>query len=306
MLAAGDRTLPFARDTRAARRAEQPRRPIGAGLSPRRKPLAIPVTFDHIRNDFGGSCMRALILSPLLWLAALAAGAALALYGGSLQGNDPMAPRLFFAGVGIAITALLMMVVAWRASRRRSYTAAVQSTDAIARWQVYSSDMEAFRAVDDARSGRLWSLKNALNLPSDVPLEGFPVVVGEESLLVGDRLYDHGPKEFGTPGEVDLVEGSPGFLEISCLLKTTKAPLIQVLRIPVPAAARVAAAAAFAHLAAQVQPHDRDRIRATFGAHFEAAGQADDAPHRLQRRRKWLLPLIALFILAMAAFVFIR
>jgi hypothetical protein len=250
--------------------------------------------------------MRALVLSPLLWLAAIAAGIGVSLYGGSLQGDDPMAPILFVAGGGVALVALAMLVISWRASRRRSYAEAVRSTDVVARWQVYPSDQEAFRAVDAARSGRLWSLKNALALPGRPPAEGYPVVVGRESLLVGDRLYDRGANEFGAPGEVVYQQGVPGFIEISCLLKTTKAPLIQVLRFPVPATAETEAARAYAHLAAQVRAEDRDRIRGTFRDHFEAADQPDDSPHRLQRRRKWLLPLIALFILAMAALVFIR
>ncbi|MEA3041339.1 MAG: hypothetical protein QOC65_828 [Sphingomonadales bacterium] len=250
--------------------------------------------------------MRTFVLSPLLWLAAIAAGIGVSLYGGSLQGDDPMAPILFIGGGGVAVVALVMLVISWRAGRRRSYAAAVHSADAVARWQVYPSDQEAFRAVDAARSGRLWSLKNALALPDRPPPEGYPVVVGHESLLVGDRLYDRGAHEFGTPGEVVYQQGTPGFIEISCLLKTTKAPLIQVLRFPVPASAEMEAARAHAHLAAQVRAEDRDRIRGTFPDHFEAADQRDDSPHRLQQRRKWLLPLIALFILAMAAFVFIR
>jgi hypothetical protein len=80
---------------------------------------------------------------------------------------------------------------------------------------------------------------------------------------------------------------------------------IVVLRIPVPAAARAAGETAFAYLDAQIRPHDRAHIRRWFGAHFEAADQADDAPHHLQRRRKWLLPLLALIGLAMLAFVFV-
>ena len=73
-----------------------------------------------------------------------------------------------------------------------------------------------------------------------------------------------------------------------------------------PAAAREQAARAFAHLQSQIKPHDRERLRSTFGAHFEAAEQATDAPHRLQRRRKIVLPLIALLCLALGAFVFFR
>lgn len=244
--------------------------------------------------------------AALLWLAVLAAGIALFAYGGTMDMRSPMAMPLVYAGALVALLGLVMLVISWRASRRRAYAAAVQSTDAVARWQVYRSDMEAFRRVDAARAGRLWSLKNLLKFPEPVPAEGFPIVIGEKSLLFGDKLYQYGLEEFGDAGEVFLQEGHPGFLEISCYLKTTKAPLINVLRIPVPAAAREAAARAFAHLQSQVKPHDRERLRSTFGAHFEAAEQATDAPHRLQRRRKIVLPLIALLCLALGAFVFFR
>lgn len=242
-------------------------------------------------------------MRALLCLTGLAAGIGLFLYGGTMDGSAPEAAPLVFAGIGVALVSLVMLILSWRASRRRAYAAAVQSTDSVARWQVYPSDMAAFRQVDEARSGRLWSLKNSLKLPDPVPPEGFPIVVGETSLLFGDKLYQYGLKEFGEAGEVHLQEGQPGFLEISYYLETTKAPLIVVLRIPVPAAAREEAARAFEHLRSQITPYSRERLRRTFHNHFEAADQATDAPHRLQRRRKIVLPLIALFILALVAFL---
>jgi hypothetical protein len=236
----------------------------------------------------------------LLCLAGLAAGIGLFLYGGTMDARSSQAGPLVFAGIGAALISLAMLIVSWRSSRRRDYAAAVRSTDAVARWQVYPSDMEAFRRVDSARSGRLWSLKNLLKFPDSVPLEGFPIVVGEKSLLFGDKLYSYGLEEFGEAGEICL---QPGFLEISCYLKTTKAPLINVLRIPVPAAAREQAERAFEHLQGQIKPQGRERLRRTFHDHFEAAEQSTDAPHRLQRRRKVVIPLLALFILALAAFL---
>jgi hypothetical protein len=238
-----------------------------------------------------------------IWLAVLAAGVGVFLYGGTMPMRAPMAAPLVYTGIALVLAALVMLAVAWRASRRNAYAAAAQSTDAIARWQIYPSDMAAFRQVDEARAGRLWSLKNSLKFPAQVPPEGLPIVVGEKSLLIGDRLYQHGLKEFGAAGDVLLQEGHPGFLEISCYLETTKAPLIVVLRIPAPAAARQEAAKAAAHLESQVKPQDRERLRSTFGDHFEAVGQATDAPHRMQRRRKVLIPVLALFILGLAGFL---
>jgi hypothetical protein len=246
------------------------------------------------------------MLSPWLWLAVLAAGIATFLYGGTMPARAPMAEPLVYSGLAIVLAALVMLVVSWRAGRRRAHAAALGSTEAIARWQVYPSDMAAFREVESARAGRLWSLANVLKFPDPVPLEGFPIVIGETSLLFGDKLYSYGLAEFGDVGEVTLHEGQPGFLEISCYLKTAKAPLINVLRVPVPALAREEGARAHFHLQAQIRPHARERLRSTFAAHFEAAEQSHDAPHRFQRRRKIVLPLIALFCLVLAAFVFLR
>jgi hypothetical protein len=238
-----------------------------------------------------------------IWLAVLAAGVAVFLYGGTMQMREPMAEPLVYTGIGLVLAALVMLLVTWRSSHRHAYAAAAHSADAIARWQVYPSDMAAFRQVDEARAGRLWSLKNSLKFPAQAPPEGLPIVIGEKSLLIGDRLYQHGLEEFGAPGEVLLQDGQPGFLEISCYLQTTKAPLIVVLRIPAPAAARQEAARAAAHLESQVKPQDRERLHSAFGDHFEAVGQATDAPHRMQRRRKVLIPALALFILGLAGFL---
>ncbi len=241
-----------------------------------------------------------------IWVAVLAVGISAFFYGGTMDFRSPMAMPLVYAGILIALVALTMLIVTWRTSRRRAYASAVQSRDAIARWKVYPSDMEAFRIVDKARAGRLWSLKNTLRFPKPVPPEGFPIVIGETSLLFGDKLYQRGLKWFGDPGEVLLQEGRPGFLEMSCYLTTTvkAVPRIVVLRIPVPAAAHEEARRAYAHLVGQVQPHWRAQIYRRFASHFEAVRQKTDAPHRLQRRRKVLIPILAVFILGMMAFVF--
>lgn len=236
-------------------------------------------------------------------LAVLAVGIAAFLYGGTLDLREPMAEPLVYAGIGLIVAALAMLLVAWRGARRSAYAAAARSTDSVARWQIYPPDMAAFRQIDEARAGRLWSLKNSLKLPAQVPPEGFPVVVGEKSLLVGDKFFPYGLEEFGSAGEVLLQQGNPGFLEISFYLETTESPLIVVLRIPVPAAAGEAAARAAAHLESQVKPHDRERLLSTFCDNFEYVGQQTDAPHRMQRRRKVVLPLVALFIFALAAFL---
>jgi hypothetical protein len=239
-----------------------------------------------------------------LALFAIAAGVAVFFYGGTSQASDPMALPLVIAGGVMVLAGFVLLIFAWRLRRRRAYAEAIAATDAVARWQVYPSDLAAFDVVDEARAGRLWSLANALNFPSPVPDEGVPVIIGETSLLIGDKLYDHGMAWWGTPGEVSLHEGNPGFIEISCLLKTTKAPLIQVLRIPVPASARNEGAKAFAHLHAQVGAHARQDIHARFPDHFEAVAQVADTPHRLQRRRKYVFAALGLFFALLLAIIF--
>ena len=174
--------------------------------------------------------------SFLLALLAIAAGIGLFFFGGTMNGSDPLALPLVVAG-GVAVLAgIVMLIFAWRGSSRRAYAQALAAPDAIARWQVYPSDMEAFRTVDAARAGRLWSLKNSLKLPGSVPPEGFPVIVGRESLLVANKLYRNGIKHYGPPGDVSWHEGEPGFIEITSELPTTKTPRVVVLRIPVPTA----------------------------------------------------------------------
>jgi hypothetical protein len=239
-----------------------------------------------------------------LALFVVAAGVALFFYGGTSQASDPMALPLVVVGGATVLAGLVLIVLAWRAWRRRLYAAAIAATDAVARWQIHQTDMDAFDAVDRARAGRLWSLANALKLADSVPPEGLPVVIGEKSILIGEDLYEHGMIHWGEPGEVSWHEGNPGFIEISCLLKTTKAPLIHVLRIPVPASARVEGARAFAHLHAQIGARERQNIYARFPDHFEAVAQVADTPHRLQARRKYVFAGLGLFFALLLAIIF--
>lgn len=241
---------------------------------------------------------------PLLWIAGLLGGIGVAGYGAAaLQATDPLVMPLLIAGTSLFLLSLVMVVLSWRAARRHAYAATLSGTDAIARWQVYPADMESFRAIDSARAGRLWSLANSLSLPDNVPMEGFPVIVGASSLLIADRLYDLGLAHFGTPGEIRLHPGEPGFLEIHSFLPNNRGRVhILVARIPVPAAAHAEAEKAFDHLNA-IKPADRTHIHRRFAAHFEAVEQGDDSPHRLQRRRKWLIPVLALFFAAMIAII---
>ncbi|HST36231.1 MAG TPA: hypothetical protein VLK25_06340 [Allosphingosinicella sp.] len=239
-----------------------------------------------------------------LWLGVVAGGVALFFYGGTMDARAALAMPLVCAGGVLVLAGLAMLVVVWRSSRATAYVTAAQSPDAIARWQVSSQDMEAFRRLDSARAGRLWSLANSLSFPSNVPPEGFPVIFGERSLVIGDRLYDFGIGHFGTPGEMILLPGQPGFLEIHSFMEVNRRRShIAVLRVPVPAAARGEAETVLAHFQTTIAPSARAHIHRWFAAHFEAVAQAEDIPHRLQRRRKWLIPALIVFCLAMLAIV---
>lgn len=247
------------------------------------------------------------MLHPLLWVAGLLAGIALFAYGGAaLRADDPMVMPLVASGSSLGLLSLVMLFVAWRKARQRGHAEALSSTDAVARWQLFDTDMAAFRAIDAARAGRLWSLANALKFPDEVPMAGLPVVVGKGTLLVGDHYYDLGFAQFGTLGELSFQPGEPGYLEAHCYLPgDTRKTHIVVLRLPVPGAARGEGEKAFHHLQASISPHDRAHIHRWFAAHFEAAGQADDSPHRLQQRRKWLIPVLILFCLTLLAVVLV-
>lgn len=247
--------------------------------------------------------MRSPVPAVVIVLGLFAGGVAVSIYGGTLSGNDPLAPILFFAGAGVALVALVSLIPLWRRSRRRKYAIALNTADAIARWRVSPEDMARFRSIDAARRGRFRTLKNYLKLPRTVPPGGFPIVVGETFLLIADRLYDFGMKEFGTPGEVTWHEGDPGFIEISTELQLSKGSTVLTLRLPVPAGARDEAAKGFAHLGSQINPHDRTEIYRKFGGHFHAAMQPDDTPYRMPRKAKIRLLAVAVFILAMVLFL---
>lgn len=242
--------------------------------------------------------MRGIGLSLLV----IAAGIGLFAYGGTMPGYDDTALYLVIAGAALIPIGLIALVFAFRARGRGAYREALASADWVARWQVYPSDMNAFREIDAARAGRRWSMKNFLKLPRSVPQEGFPVRVGETALLIGDRYYRYGLKELGEPGDAAWHEGAPGFIEISCFVPMqTGVRNMWVLRIPVPAAAREQAAIAFRHIEAQINPYERERLRRHFATHFEAAEQATDEPHWQMKRRPWVLGAIAAWCLLMIA-----
>jgi hypothetical protein len=242
--------------------------------------------------------MRGIRLSLLV----IAAGIGLFVYGGTMPGYDDTALYLVIAGAALVPIGIVMLVFAIRRRRRAAYAAALAATDAVARWQIYPSDMVAFREIDAARAGRRWSLKNFLKLPRSVPPEGIPVVVGQTWLLVGDRYYDLGLGSFGKPGEVNWHEGAPGFIESHGFIPgQTGVRNIIVARILVPASAREQGLRAFRHFEAQVNPHEHEQMRRHFGQHWEAVEQATDEPHWQMKRRPWVLGAIAAWCLLMIA-----
>lgn len=242
------------------------------------------------------------VLMRLLTFALLAGGIWMVVYGGTqLPAYSSFAAPLVFTGAALTLAGLVMAVLLLRDFFRRQDRALLDSPDAIARWQLSSDEVERFRKIDAARAGRLWSLKNRLKLPRNVPPEGITVVVLQKCVGVADRLYHFTMSPFKTLSEVTWNEGDPGFIELSCDLKLSRGSTVDVARIPVPVAARAKAAGAFAYLKAQIAPGRREEMYRKFGIHFEAALQPTDAPHRLAFVNKYVFVGIgAFFVIAFA------
>jgi hypothetical protein len=237
--------------------------------------------------------------SSVLWrfAVALIAGGSWLVLRADYAPYPPIPTSAIIGGI-LVLAGLILVIVVFRDSFRREYQAALHSPDAIARWRVDQANLKAFRAIDAARNGRIWSLKNFLKLPRVVPPDGLPIVVGEHSLIAG-RKWVREFTAFGTTlVDVTWHEGDPGFIELHSEIMMSNGTAITVMRIPVPTAARSEAAKAFSHLKAQIDPHYCDEIHWKFGAHFEAATQPTDAPHRLQSLNRYVLVAVIAFFLA--------
>lgn len=237
-------------------------------------------------------------------LAAIFVGAVLFLYGSSLIPGETVTTILLVAGFLLFVGGLGSLIPLWWRGRHRKDVLALQSTEAIARWQVSPEDVERFRAIDAGRRARLWSLKNALKVPKDVPPEGILVVVGENALAVADAYYEFGVSQFERLGEVTWHEGSPGFIELSSELDLSKGSTIATVRLPVPDAARSEAAKAVAHLRSKIDPSNRDNIYGKFGYHFQAAMQPTDDPHPMKLKGKNFLIGFTVVCLAVLGLIF--
>src|SRR5258705_946981 len=237
-------------------------------------------------------------------IAAIVFGASLLLYGAALDPSDPVTAVFWVVGLLLFVGGLVSVIPIWLGRSRRKDWLELQWSVVVACWQVSPDDVERFRAIDAARRTRLWSLKNRLKLPKVVPPEGIPVVVGETSLAVGDQLYEFGVSQFETLGEVSWREGNPGFIELSSELDLSKGSTVVAVRLPVPEAARSEAARAFAHLRSKIDPRNRAEIYGKFGTHFQAAMQATDTPHPMQRRGKRFLIGFAVVCPAVVGIIF--
>lgn len=244
------------------------------------------------------------VMSRTAAFGSLLSGLVVGSIGLTMPASDPLAMVFVVGGAGLVLFGLILVVALVRRHFRREYTAALDAADPIARWRVSQRDLDAFRRIDAGRRRRLWSLKNFLKLPADVAEGGLPIVIGERSLLVGQK-YTSEIETYGTLGEADWHEGDPGFIELGFMLKLSKGETILVLRLPVPDAAREEAAKGLAHLRSLIGPGDRERIHHQYREHFEAAMQSTDAAHPIQRRGRVVLAGVGAFCLVLLGIIFV-
>ena len=216
----------------------------------------------------------------------------------------PMNATPYFGIGGVLVLIGLIWLFGQRALRRmQTMPEGFGASDAVARWHVGRADWEAFTTIDRARSGRLWSLANELDLPGEIPPEGYDVVIAGNAAAVGPRYFHPINAQLHWLGDVRWYDGNPGFIELTRSLRLSTGQTVTVLRIPVPVAAQREAATAVAYLQTLVGEPAHGAIRRRYRAHFEAAEQTGDAPHRVQARRKPLVIGLGLFVAALVGFL---
>jgi hypothetical protein len=151
-----------------------------------------------------------------------------------------------------------------------------------------------FRKRAELRDGLFHSLRNRLRLPDELPPEGIEVRVGTNAMLIGDVCYGLGigwQPAGSRLIEVGWVEGAPGMLEFVGFVHRKGGSKLTVARVPVPDGARAEAQRLLDHFQQTLDPARRERIRARFEFHFQAAeGDAGDAESARggERSRSWL------------------
>jgi hypothetical protein len=167
----------------------------------------------------------------------------------------------------------------------------------LAEWRVGPGDLARFRQADAARAALWPSLRNWLALPDQVPAAGLPVRIGKTGMLIGGDFHglgtSAGAPTIGSLCEAALVDGEPAMLELTLgkgpLSDPTESRAFNlelrrpfwVMRVPVPAEARAAAARVVAHLDADIWRINRDWARLTYAEHFAIADRtplAREAP----------------------------
>lgn len=185
--------------------------------------------------------MRNPARKAVYWFLVLLAGAALIRFGALREeriGEDWTAIVPLALGFTLAPFGIVFLIRALFAARGRARLLAGHRV--IARWSVYPSEWEQFRALDERRSGADPSFVNDLWIRRSAPAGPVEVVVGETGLLIDDSY--HGLRPGGLPElrEVRWLDGPPTCLEFALRYPRGRygGSVPTTLRVPVPAGSR--------------------------------------------------------------------
>jgi len=216
------------------------------------------------------------------------------------QNQSPPPENLlpFIAATGGALVLVLALVVGSLAlmfALRRHRLRAGRSV--VARWRVPPSDWSAFRAWERDREP-LASLQNRISLADEAPKDGMEIIIGEKAIVVGDGCYGLGAGSIRMRSKwladlrwVDPTAQAPGGLEfIEYTYGPSKAFVLFVSRLPVPALARGDAWRAFEYFQAIIVPEKRAAVRQIFAAELAAiGGDVEALPEVRARDRRNLI-----------------
>ena len=191
---------------------------------------------------------------------------------------ENLLPFIAVTGGGLVLVLALIVgsLALMFALRRHSLRA---GTSVVARWRVPAADWSAFRARERGREP-LPSLQNRISLADEAPAAGMEIIVGEKAIVVGDGCYGLGAGSVRMRSKwladlrwIDPTAQAPGGLEfIEYTYGPSKAFVLFVSRLPVPALARGDAWRAFEHFQAIIVPQKRAAVRQIFAAELAAMG----------------------------------
>lgn len=223
---------------------------------------------------------------PGLWtlcgLALAAAGFAAMSYAASTRIGLPIwdptvktAEATGFVGGLAALGGLILALLNY--VRYRKHRRLEQGKDLVAGWRVSPSEMAAFLHRDIARAALCPSLRNKVRFDETASREGIGIRIGDNAMIVDGSSYWLGIGFMNLDGplvDAAWIEGPPAMIEFTLHVRRKHDSWIEVLRIPVPEAARADGLHAVSHLGRATSPHVRQKMWETFPDHFRAAKPA--------------------------------